>query len=187
MLEKSDREAVFTAPCGQTAEPHSLLQEDALVHGYDSEALSGDHQVVQAAVQKDVGALHLAVHGSEHPYAVEKKEFYLLKLTILSGRSTVVAAYDHAMDALDILTECRSRLGLADAVTTVELWQGSDSSDRVPDDGTRVSDWPGVVPPGQISEYQQSLQRSISDQMANYWQLPTNALCKKYGGKEHYK
>eukprot|EP00971_Amphidinium_carterae_P347500 6489554-Amphidinium_carterae.1 len=63
-----------------------------------------------------------------------KRQSYLLKLTVLSGRRTVVAASGY-LKVGDVLARCLRRLGLlVDA--TLELWQGSE---RVPDDNTCVS------------------------------------------------
>eukprot|EP00971_Amphidinium_carterae_P286550 5689021-Amphidinium_carterae.1 len=72
---------------------------------------------------------------------------------MLSGRSTVVTAYN--FDSLtwtlrQVLGLCHTRLGLAGGETTMELWYGSD---KVPDD-TSVIAWPGIKPPGKLSEYQ---------------------------------
>eukprot|EP00971_Amphidinium_carterae_P140673 2787834-Amphidinium_carterae.1 len=69
---------------------------------------------------------------------------------MLSGRSTVVAAaYSCSVGCL--LAEARFKLGLEDDGSTMELWNGS--GERAPDD-TEVEGWPGIKPPGQISEYQ---------------------------------
>eukprot|EP00971_Amphidinium_carterae_P325522 6455829-Amphidinium_carterae.1 len=68
---------------------------------------------------------------------------------MLSGRSTVVAAYDYD-DVKYVLAECRRRLGLTDDGRTMEIWHGWD---RVPVVGC-VRYWPGVQPRGEISEYQ---------------------------------
>eukprot|EP00971_Amphidinium_carterae_P166003 3290482-Amphidinium_carterae.1 len=109
--------------------------------------------MVLAAMQRDVRALRLAADEMlEDPtFATEaKRQLYLLKLTMLSGRSTVVAAsWSWSVEA--VLDQCRNRLGLADEGTSMELWH---SADKVPDDGTNVRHWPGVQPRGQISEYQ---------------------------------
>eukprot|EP00971_Amphidinium_carterae_P173544 3440170-Amphidinium_carterae.1 len=69
---------------------------------------------------------------------------------MLSGRSTVVVAGGIGT-AADVLRMCRRRLGLLDDGTTMELWHGSG---RVPADGKYVPNWPGIQPPGEISEYQ---------------------------------
>eukprot|EP00971_Amphidinium_carterae_P236636 4696696-Amphidinium_carterae.1 len=78
-----------------------------------------------------------------------KKQFFLLKITMLSGRSTVVAAMNR-YTTRSILGACHSRLGLARDGTSLGLWHGSD---RVPEDA-KVRDWPGIKPRGEISEYQ---------------------------------
>eukprot|EP00971_Amphidinium_carterae_P062746 1242036-Amphidinium_carterae.1 len=75
-----------------------------------------------------------------------KKQFHLLKLTMLSGRSTVVAAVDFN-SVRYVLYECCERLGLSNDGATMELWHGSD---RVPD-GAFLPDWLGVKPKGELS------------------------------------
>eukprot|EP00971_Amphidinium_carterae_P128819 2551344-Amphidinium_carterae.1 len=70
---------------------------------------------------------------------------------MLSGTSTVVAAGSNDK-VQEVLRICHWRLAaLAPADRIMELWHGQD---RVPDDGTRVRDWPGVQPTGEIAEYQ---------------------------------
>eukprot|EP00971_Amphidinium_carterae_P227824 4518721-Amphidinium_carterae.1 len=49
-----------------------------------------------------------------------KRDFHVLKLTLLSGRSTVVAAHDYWY-AMYVLIRCRERLGLAQDGSTMEL------------------------------------------------------------------
>eukprot|EP00971_Amphidinium_carterae_P188714 3745923-Amphidinium_carterae.1 len=70
---------------------------------------------------------------------------------MLSGRSTVVAAWD-VWNLENVLIECRERLGLSHDGSTMELWHSS--GERVPDDDTQVCNFPGVRPEGEISEYQ---------------------------------
>eukprot|EP00971_Amphidinium_carterae_P006444 127156-Amphidinium_carterae.1 len=67
---------------------------------------------------------------------------------MLSGRSAVVAA-ERDEYVGTVLAVCRRRLGLDHA--RMELWHGS--GERVPHDDT-VEDWPGILPLGEISEYQ---------------------------------
>eukprot|EP00971_Amphidinium_carterae_P095767 1895138-Amphidinium_carterae.1 len=88
-------------------------------------------------------------------FATEAKgDLHLLKLTMLSGSSTVVAAYgDWSVES--VLTWCRWRLGLPDDGTSLELLHGSES---VPADAD-VKDFPGVQPLGDISAYQLVLTR----------------------------
>eukprot|EP00971_Amphidinium_carterae_P166211 3294434-Amphidinium_carterae.1 len=97
----------------------------------------GDRDVVAAAVQKDGDALRFAADDLlEDPTfaTVAKRRFLLLKLTMLSGRSTVVAA-GYYWNAGDVLAGCRCKLGLEDDGSTMELWHGS--GERVPDDTDR--------------------------------------------------
>eukprot|EP00971_Amphidinium_carterae_P120956 2396110-Amphidinium_carterae.1 len=94
----------------------------ALKHAADS--LKADRDVVLAAVQQDSDALpYAADYLLEDPsFATEaKREFHLLKVTMLSGRSTVVAVLG-LWNVKRVLDECRRRLGLADDGATMELW-----------------------------------------------------------------
>eukprot|EP00971_Amphidinium_carterae_P125011 2476677-Amphidinium_carterae.1 len=111
-------------------------------------------------MQQDVGkAFRFAADDllEDPSFATEaKRRYHLLKLTMLSGRSTVVAALSHCYWKVDlVLAETRSKLGLADDGSTLELWHGTD---RVPAD-TWVRDWPGIQPAGEISEYQVLVRR----------------------------
>eukprot|EP00971_Amphidinium_carterae_P301185 5983769-Amphidinium_carterae.1 len=141
---------------------------------YATEALRADGEIVLTAVQKDGWALKYTTQVQQNSnallftasclledptFATEAKEvFFLLRLTMLSGRSTVVAAgpaYQHEwyyenwhVDV--VLAKCRTNLGLTDDGATMELWHGSDI---VPEE-TPVEHWPGIKPPGEISEYQ---------------------------------
>eukprot|EP00971_Amphidinium_carterae_P063335 1253292-Amphidinium_carterae.1 len=73
---------------------------------------------------------------------------------MLSGRSTlVVANLDHDVEL--VLDMCRWRLCLAEDDSAMELWR---LSEKVPGD-VPVEDWPGLQPPGEISEYQLLLRR----------------------------
>eukprot|EP00971_Amphidinium_carterae_P337570 6474444-Amphidinium_carterae.1 len=173
---KGDREIVLAA-----------VQEDGIALQYATEALRGDHKIVLAAVQKYARALRYATEAlradrdvvltavqqdegalrfvadvllEDPTFATEaKEEFHLLKLIMLSGRSTVVVAGDDE-DVEDVLILCRWRLGRADDGTTMDLWHGS--GEKVPDDEYRiqyVEDFPGVQPLGEISEYQLLVRR----------------------------
>eukprot|EP00971_Amphidinium_carterae_P112077 2219972-Amphidinium_carterae.1 len=113
----------------------------------------GDREIVLAAVQQNRNALlYAADELLEDPtFAPERKtRHYLLKLTMLSGRSAVVAACIYWNES-SVLAMCRRRHGLPDDGARIELWHGS--GERVPDD-ERVPDWPGIQPLGEISEYQ---------------------------------
>eukprot|EP00971_Amphidinium_carterae_P119864 2374055-Amphidinium_carterae.1 len=121
---RADREIVLIA-----------VRKKGMALQHTTEALKADREVAQAAVQHDNGALQYAADCllEERTFATEaKRQFYLLKLTMLSGRSTVVAAsgYTNVGSVLDV---CRERLGLADNGATLELCHGSN---WVPVDGT---------------------------------------------------
>eukprot|EP00971_Amphidinium_carterae_P223650 4437662-Amphidinium_carterae.1 len=138
-----DREIVLAA-----------VQNCGVALQYAMDSFRADREVVQAAAQQSARALHWAADEMlEDPtFATEaKREFYLLKITLLSGRSTVVAAEDYD-EVEHVLHRCREKLGLVDDGATMEFWHCS--GENVPDDGTVVRDWPGVQPKGAISEYQ---------------------------------
>eukprot|EP00971_Amphidinium_carterae_P304957 6060024-Amphidinium_carterae.1 len=87
-----------------------------------------------------------------------KRRFFLLKLTMLSGRSTLVAAPSDEdvrpfWTVEFVLAVCLERLGLADNAAMMDGIQLLHGSERLPAD-VRVEDLPGVQPPGEISEYQ---------------------------------
>eukprot|EP00971_Amphidinium_carterae_P305741 6076190-Amphidinium_carterae.1 len=145
---KADREVVLAA-----------VQKNGLSLRYATEAIMGDREIVLAAVQQEEIALHWVADDllEDRTFATEaKRQFHLLKLTMLSGRSTVVAASPYSNVKLwNVLSFCRERLGLACDGTTMELWHGPE---RVPSD-VRVRCWPGIQPTGEISEYQLVLTR----------------------------
>eukprot|EP00971_Amphidinium_carterae_P019573 385370-Amphidinium_carterae.1 len=140
---KSDCDVVLTA-----------VQRNGCALEYASEAVRADREVVEEAVRQDEDALRWAADEllEDASFATEEKRpLYLLKVTMLSGRSTVVAAAGPwSVEA--VLNECRRRLGLRVAGARMELWHGS--GEIVPADGTRVRAWPGIQPEGEISEYQ---------------------------------
>eukprot|EP00971_Amphidinium_carterae_P119006 2357570-Amphidinium_carterae.1 len=135
---------------------HEIVLEAVRKHGgalsYATEALRADREVVQAAVQQEAAALRwVADEMLEDPsFAPEaKRKFHLLKVTLLSGRSTVVAAWD-GWHVNNVYAQCRRRLGLADDGATMELWHCS--GERVPDGPTtKVRHLPGLQPKGEIS------------------------------------
>eukprot|EP00971_Amphidinium_carterae_P302532 6011711-Amphidinium_carterae.1 len=115
--------------------------------------MKGTHTL--AALIPKRGALDYAADCllEDPTFATEaKRQFHLLKLTMLSGRSMVVTA-NGDMDVEEVLQECHRRLNLADDGAAMELWDLS--GEKVPDDEEReVRDWPGLQPTGEISEYQ---------------------------------
>jgi len=148
---KSDRDVVLTA-----------VQQDGDALEHATEALRADPEVVEAAMQKSEGPLRFAADclledanfaiaaAKRHPFGCH----HLLKLTMVSGRSTVVVA-NHGDRVGSVLAACRRRLGLPDDGARMELLHGLES---VPD-GVMVRDWPGIQPRGKISEYQLVLTR----------------------------
>mmetsp|Transcript_30187 Transcript_30187/g.66422 ORF Transcript_30187/g.66422 Transcript_30187/m.66422 type:complete len:142 (+) Transcript_30187:487-912(+) len=122
---------------------------------YATEALKADREVVLTAVQQFPGSLGFAADGllEDPTFATEAKtRGYLLKVTMLSGRSAVMTAMGYET-VISVHREFRSKLGLADDDSTVELWHCS--GEMVPhDDEAEVRDWLGIQPLGEISEYQ---------------------------------
>eukprot|EP00971_Amphidinium_carterae_P274563 5448202-Amphidinium_carterae.1 len=109
----------------------AAVQQNGYALQYATEALKADREVVLAAVQKNLNTLLFAVDDLlEDPSFVTetKRNFHLLKLTLLSGRSTVVAATGYER-VEHVLKRCHERLGLADDGATLQLWHGAD---RVP-------------------------------------------------------
>eukprot|EP00971_Amphidinium_carterae_P294251 5842367-Amphidinium_carterae.1 len=137
---RADREIVLSA-----------VQKNGYTLQYATEALRADREVVQAAVQQNEYTLRYAADAllEDPTFATKaKEEFHLLKLTMLSGRSTVVAAKDD--ENVDyVLDQARERLGLPDDGARMELLRCS--GERVPADGTEVEDWPGIQPKAEIS------------------------------------
>eukprot|EP00971_Amphidinium_carterae_P345370 6486292-Amphidinium_carterae.1 len=114
---KGDREIVLAA-----------VQQNGFALRNATEALRADRGVVLAAVQQDADALRFAADCliEDASFAMEaKRRFFLLKLTLLSGRSTVVAAWAF-WKVENVLRRCRNRLGLSDEGTTMELLHGSE-------------------------------------------------------------
>eukprot|EP00971_Amphidinium_carterae_P230803 4580171-Amphidinium_carterae.1 len=138
---KGDRDIVLAA-----------VQSDGSALEFATEALRADREVVLAAVQENVDALEDAMAEllEDPTFAPEAKdEFYLLKITMLSGRSTVVAAQLYHI-VPNVLDKCH-RAGLVDDRNRImELWHGSE---RVPDDDC-VDNWPGIKQRGEMSDYQ---------------------------------
>eukprot|EP00971_Amphidinium_carterae_P153086 3034528-Amphidinium_carterae.1 len=108
VLEASDHEAVLTAVqangCAIQFAAETLkgdreivlaaVRQNGYALKYAAQVFWSDREVVQAAVQQDTDALEDAadVLLEDPSFATEAKgEFRLLKLTMLSGRSTVLA------------------------------------------------------------------------------------------------
>eukprot|EP00971_Amphidinium_carterae_P174334 3455838-Amphidinium_carterae.1 len=131
----------------------AAVQENWNALQYASEALRADREVVRTALQQAADALRFAADEllEDASFATEaKRNFHLLKLAMLSGRSTFVVA-GNDWNVQSVLRRCQWRLKLDSRIATMELWHGQD---RVPDDGTRLRDWPGVQPTCEITEYQ---------------------------------
>jgi len=148
---KADRQIVLVAVQGNGC---------ALQHAADK--CKADHEIVLAAVQQNVHALQfaaqeckadrafvlaaaqhdpLAIHYAsdelllDHTFAPEaKQDWYILKVSMLSGRSTVVMG-EGDDNADPIVRRCCSRLQIQKATA-------------------QVKNWPGLRPQEEVSEYQ---------------------------------
>eukprot|EP00971_Amphidinium_carterae_P352916 6492772-Amphidinium_carterae.1 len=131
---------------------HTMDRDDAL-------HLLADRELIQSALLVSVAALQYAadVLLLDPTFApAEKRQYYLLKLTMLSGRSTVVLA-PHFGAMGDVLWDARRKLALPDAGSPMELWHGAV---RVPHDAELLPyRWPGMQPKGEITEYQLLVRR----------------------------
>eukprot|EP00971_Amphidinium_carterae_P284020 5639015-Amphidinium_carterae.1 len=109
-----------------------------------------DHEIVLAAVKRNGLALQWAADPllEDCTFAAgQKRMYYLLKITLLSGRYTIVAHNNGTLDTA--IRMCMKRLGL-NSTGSERLVHGVDV---VPCD-SNVSQWPGIRPRGEISEYQ---------------------------------
>eukprot|EP00971_Amphidinium_carterae_P323248 6423990-Amphidinium_carterae.1 len=92
----------------------AAVQEYGLALQYATEKCKADRHIVQAAVEKDVSAITHAADELllDSTFAPEvKRDFCILKISLLSGRSTVVMARDYSDFTIIVGRFCR-RLGL---------------------------------------------------------------------------
>jgi len=109
--------------------------------------------IVVAGVAQDSMALKWAEDEllEDETFAVEAKlDFFILKITLLSGRTTFVASPVELRELREaVLPRCCQRLGMARGGHEVLV----NGADCVPV-GARVPAWPGIQPSGKITEYQ---------------------------------
>eukprot|EP00971_Amphidinium_carterae_P238149 4727922-Amphidinium_carterae.1 len=116
-----------------------------------SNHLKCDREIVWAAVEKEARVLKFAADELllDSTFAPEAKNgYYIVKISLLSGRSTclVAAGYDNADS---IVGACCRRLGRGRSGTEALIY----GTEVVPD-GALVQDWPGLRAQGEVSEYQ---------------------------------
>jgi len=105
-----------------------------------------------AAVQQSRGAIHYAseellLDGTFAPEA--KEDYYIVKISLLSGRSAVVLSEGLGNAEGFIRDWCCSRLGITSSGTEA-LVHGTE----VVPAWALVGTWPGLRPRGEVSEYQ---------------------------------
>eukprot|EP00971_Amphidinium_carterae_P009271 183031-Amphidinium_carterae.1 len=137
---KADREIVLAA-----------VKQNGEALQCAAEQCKADHHVVWTAVEEHPGAIQHAAEELllDSTFAIEEKEdWYILKVSMLSGRSTAVLAED-GNSSEDIVEECCSRLGM-DRGGTEKLVHGTEVVAAT----AKVESWPGLRPKGEVSEYQ---------------------------------
>eukprot|EP00971_Amphidinium_carterae_P074136 1465199-Amphidinium_carterae.1 len=147
---KADREIVLAAVQGSGPLSGWALR-------YATEECQADHEIVLAAVQQDPDAIEWASDGLllDSTFAPDaKSSWYILKVYVLSGRSTVVCACDEdevrdGQDAEMIVERCCMRLMIF-RTGNEKLVHGAEV---VPETAI-VGSWPGIRPKGEVSEYQ---------------------------------
>eukprot|EP00971_Amphidinium_carterae_P036430 716060-Amphidinium_carterae.1 len=139
---KADRQIVLEA-----------VQQNGWALGYAAAEWKRDREIVLAAVQQSRGIPGVIKHAADEllldsTFAPEAKSgWHILKVSLLSGRSTVVMA-DGSENTLSIVGACFRRLAIHQS--RVKLLHGTE----VLRGGDKVMSWPGLRPKGQVSEYQ---------------------------------
>eukprot|EP00971_Amphidinium_carterae_P170830 3385612-Amphidinium_carterae.1 len=137
---KADREIMLAA-----------VQQDGDALKYAAEDCKADHEIVQAAVQQDRYAIQYAADELllDVTFAPEaKRGFYMLKVSLLSGRSTVVMS-DGDNNAETIIEHCCRRLTIHESGKE-PLIHGTEVLPAT----AQVRSWPGLRSKGEVSEYQ---------------------------------
>eukprot|EP00971_Amphidinium_carterae_P183703 3646640-Amphidinium_carterae.1 len=163
---KADRAIVLAA-----------VQQNGRALQFAAEECKGDRSMVLAAVQQNGDALNCSAEGckadramvlaavQQNPPAIcsasdellldstfapkAKQPWYILKVSMLSGRSIVVMASGDEGWAYHILERCCSRLQIQKTATPTLLH----GTEVVPAT-VQVRSWPGLRPKGEVSEYQ---------------------------------
>eukprot|EP00971_Amphidinium_carterae_P204167 4051532-Amphidinium_carterae.2 len=141
---KNDRDIVLAA-----------VQQDGIALRWASAACRKDRELVLAAIQENFEALEYAADDllEDDSFATEaKRQHVMLRITLLSGRCTVLALPWPGIETTEqVIAMCCERMeGVGREGMAVQLWHGVDGVQAQ----TRVCDWPGIQPPGVITEYQ---------------------------------
>mmetsp|Transcript_50224 Transcript_50224/g.92787 ORF Transcript_50224/g.92787 Transcript_50224/m.92787 type:complete len:315 (+) Transcript_50224:72-1016(+) len=116
---------------------------------YASEELRSNHEIVLAAVANNVQALRFAADTllEEEAFAVDaRKNFFLFKITALSGRSCILVLKDQ--DSTMLLDACCWKLGMERSGSETLLYGAEEVTDR------NTQPWPGAPCKGAVIEYQ---------------------------------
>eukprot|EP00971_Amphidinium_carterae_P237128 4706302-Amphidinium_carterae.2 len=118
------------------------------------ESFCSDREIVLLAAQQDFSALELAADEllEDSTFAPEQKtNYFILKIIMLSGRYTLVVSEGDTHHTLwDILDKACERLEILASRRGMQLFYGSETvPSRLP-----VAEWPGILPRGQVTEYQ---------------------------------
>mmetsp|Transcript_32907 Transcript_32907/g.60214 ORF Transcript_32907/g.60214 Transcript_32907/m.60214 type:complete len:203 (+) Transcript_32907:50-658(+) len=139
---KSDRQIVLAA----VKRTGSALQ-------FAAASCKREPAIVQAAVEQDVDAFDFAAEELllDRSFAADvKQRCFILKVCLMSGRHTYVVSRTELFHTAEGIVNCCCKyLGL-DVKGTEALVCGT----RVVPPNTTVRDWPGIQPPGEISEYE---------------------------------
>eukprot|EP00971_Amphidinium_carterae_P285862 5675883-Amphidinium_carterae.1 len=143
-VRKADREIVWAA-----------VQQEGLALQCAAEECLADRQIVMAAVhQTEHDGWSVLQHAADEllldrSFAPETKRLcYILKVSLLSGRSTAVMSTGHD-SAKDIVAYCCRRLEIQGGGTEALV----NGTEVVPAT-SQVRSWPGLSPLGEVSEYQ---------------------------------
>eukprot|EP00971_Amphidinium_carterae_P254482 5052185-Amphidinium_carterae.1 len=137
---KNDREIVLAA-----VQQNGCALEDA------AESCRSDRGIVLAAVQNHIIGLLFASDAllEDTSFAADaKKEVYILRISLMSGRSTCVPAIQDEVTETVIDWACE-RLALPRSGSE-RLLQGT----SVVPAGTFLQDWPGSLRLGEVTDYQ---------------------------------
>mmetsp|Transcript_63368 Transcript_63368/g.117861 ORF Transcript_63368/g.117861 Transcript_63368/m.117861 type:complete len:232 (+) Transcript_63368:30-725(+) len=140
--QRGDREIVLTA-----------VQENwrALQHAADR--CRNDRDLVLIAMEQDAMSFVYAGDAllEDRTFATDiRRQFYLLRITLLSGRSTIVASPTHRVEYTEaIIRRCCERLCL-DYIGRERLLHGSEWVPK----GGKLNQWPVSPICGEVADYQ---------------------------------
>mmetsp|Transcript_42238 Transcript_42238/g.76553 ORF Transcript_42238/g.76553 Transcript_42238/m.76553 type:complete len:198 (-) Transcript_42238:23-616(-) len=128
---------------------------DGLALQWAAEACRSDREIASTALKNSFVGSAIQVVADElledDTFAPEVKcEYFILKVTVLSGRHTYYCAHP-GWDTKDqdVLQACCARLGLEHR-ENMKLLHGTEEVQA----GSRVLEWPGIQPVGVVTEYQ---------------------------------